>query len=518
MLCVDEWCLLLSIINNCTIRLRRHSEKEGRSSRKLFPFFPLLARTNISQSNMVKVACLGAGYVGGPTCAVLALKAQVQERIAGWNSNELPIYEPGLHEVVMQCRGKTLFFTTDIKKAIQEADIVFVSVQTPTKKTGIGAGVASDLTYIESCARTIAEHSESDKIIVEKSTVPCGTASVIQTILKANNPKGLKYQVLSNPEFLAEGTAIDDLMNPDRVLIGSNTDAGGLEAAQKLKSLYAAWVEPSKIFLVNTWSSELSKLAANAMLAQRVSSVNALSALCEVTGANVSEVTRACGMDQRIGKHFLQASLGFGGSCFQKDIQSLVYISQSLHLNEVADYWRQVMTINDYQKVRFVKRIISRMFDTVTHKKIAVLGFAFKKNTGDTRETAAATVVRLLAQDNANVFVYDPKVKEDSMLFELRQGVSEQEFQQIQKKITHSKSVLEACSGADAVVICTEWDEFKDTNMNYEEVYKVMRKPAFLFDGRLIVNASKLSKIGFQVEVIGSASSQKHDTRFYKEE
>jgi len=441
-----------------------------------------------------------------------------EERIAAWNSNELPIYEPGLHEVVMECRGKTLFFTTEIKKAIREADIVFVSVQTPTKKAGVGAGVASDLQYIESCARTIAEASENDKIIVEKSTVPCGTSSVIQTILKANNPKNLKYQVLSNPEFLAEGTAIADLFNPDRVLIGSHSDEAGLAAAQTLKNIYATWVPSEKIFLVNTWSSELSKLAANAMLAQRVSSVNALSALCEATGANVSEVTRACGMDQRIGKYFLQASLGFGGSCFQKDIQSLVYISQSLHLNEVADYWRQVMVMNDYQKSRFVKRIISRMFDTVTNKKIAILGFAFKKQTGDTRETAAAAVVRALAEDGAYLHVYDPKVKSDTMFWELQQGTTDAQFANIKKRVTLSNSVIEACTNADALAICTEWDDFKDTVLDYTEVYKVMRKPAFLFDGRLIVDAKKLTAIGFTVEVIGTGPSGGHPNRFFKED
>jgi len=473
---------------------------------------------------MVKIACLGAGYVGGPTCAVLALKAQVQvtvvdmsvERIAAWNSNELPIYEPGLHEVVMQCRGKTLFFSTDIKKAIQEADIIFVSVQTPTKRNGIGAGVAVDLQYIESCARTIAEYAEGNKIVVEKSTVPCGTSRVIQTILKANNPRGLKYEVLSNPEFLAEGTAISDLFNPDRVLIGSHTHVEGMAAAQTLKDIYAKWVNPDNIFLVNTWSSELSKLAANAMLAQRVSSVNALSALCEATGANITEVTRACGMDKRIGKHFLQASLGFGGSCFQKDILSLVYICESLHLDEVALYWKQVMIINDYQKLRFVRRIISSLFDTVSAKKIAILGFAFKKETGDTRETAAGTVIRALADDGAFLSVYDPQVKENNMFWELEQGTTEKQFAEIKRRVTLCSSAVEACEGADAVAICTEWDQFKDTVMDYKEIYQVMRKPAFLFDGRLILDAKKMRQIGFKVEVIGTGTGQ--SPKFFQEE
>jgi len=361
-----------------------------------------------------------------------------------------------------------------------------------------------------------SQSAENDKIIVEKSTVPCGTSRVIQTILKANNPKGLKYEVLSNPEFLAEGTAISDLFNPDRVLIGSHTHSEGMAAAQTLRDIYAKWVNPDNIFLVNTWSSELSKLAANAMLAQRVSSVNALSALCEATGANITEVTRACGMDKRIGKHFLQASLGFGGSCFQKDILSLVYICESLHLDEVAQYWKQVMVINDYQKLRFVRRMISSLFDTVSAKKVAILGFAFKKETGDTRETAAGTVIRALAEDGAFLSVYDPQVKENNMFWELEQGITEKQFANIKKRVTFCSSAVEACEGADAVAICTEWDQFKDTAMDYNEIYQVMRKPAFLFDGRLILNAKKMRQIGFKVEVIGTGTGQ--SPKFFQEQ
>nr|CAD1837915.1 unnamed protein product [Ananas comosus var. bracteatus] len=332
---------------------------------------------------MVKICCLGAGYVGGPTMAVIALKCPAIEvvvvdisttRISAWNSDQLPIYEPGLDDVVKQCRGRNLFFSTDIEKHVSEADIIFVSVNTPTKTRGLGAGKAADLTYWESAARMIADVSKSDKIVVEKSTVPVKTAEAIEKILTHNNNKGINFQILSNPEFLAEGTAIQDLFKPDRVLIGGRETPEGRKAVELLKSVYANWVPEDQIITTNLWSAELSKLAANAFLAQRISSVNAISALCEATGADVAEVAYSVGKDSRIGPKFLNASVGFGGSCFQKDILNLVYICECNGLPEVADYWKQVIKINDYQKSRFVNRLVSSMFNTVAGKKIAVLG------------------------------------------------------------------------------------------------------------------------------------------------
>ena len=309
-----------------------------------------------------------------------------EARIAAWNSDDLPIYEPGLDEIVKECRGKNLFFSTNVSDAIKAADMVFVSVNTPTKEYGLGKGCAADVKYIELCARQIAEVSESNKIIIEKSTVPSGTAATLKAVLGANSKPGIEYQILSNPEFLAEGTAIKDLLNPDRVLIGGDETTEGAKATAALSSIYEFWVPKDQILITNTWSSELSKLAANAFLAQRVSSINAMSAICEATGADVQELSKAIGMDSRIGPKFLQASVGFGGSCFQKDILNLVYLAQSLNLPEVADYWRGVITINDYQERRFTRRIIQNLFNTVTGKKLAILGFAFKRDTGDTRE------------------------------------------------------------------------------------------------------------------------------------
>eukprot|EP00877_Chromochloris_zofingiensis_P011538 jgi/Chrzof1/6638/Cz19g03190.t1 len=369
----------------------------------------------------MKIACIGAGYVGGPTMSVIALNCPDievvvldinEERIKAWNSDQLPIYEPGLDEVVKKCRGRNLFFSTDTTKHLGEADIIFVSVNTPTKTSGIGAGRAADLTYWEGAARMIAAVSKSSKIVVEKSTVPVKTAEAIAKVLKRNcTDSEVNFEILSNPEFLAEGTAIQDLQQPDRVLIGGQQTESGIKAIQTLASVYAHWIPQDRIITANLWSAELAKLTANAMLAQRISSVNAISALCEATGADVQQVAYAIGMDSRIGPKFLNASVGFGGSCFQKDILNLCYVCESVGLKEVADYWYQVVSMNDYQKKRFVERVISAMFNTVARKRISIFGFAFKKDTGDTRETPAIDVCRGLIEDCAQVVVYDPKVQ-----------------------------------------------------------------------------------------------------------
>ncbi|MET0262357.1 MAG: UDP-glucose 6-dehydrogenase [Rariglobus sp.] len=451
----------------------------------------------------MKICCIGAGYVGGPTMAVIALRApdiQVTvvdmnaARIAAWNSDTLPIYEPGLDDVVKTARGRNLFFSTDVKANIAAADIIFVSVNTPTKTYGVGAGRAADLRYIESVARTIAEVSTTPKIIVEKSTIPVKTAETIQQILAAN-ASGAKFQVLSNPEFLAEGTAVPDLFNPDRVLIGGERTPEGDEAVATLVSVYARWVPRERIITTNLWSSELSKLVANAFLAQRISSINSISALCEATGADVDEVANAIGKDSRIGAKFLKSSVGFGGSCFQKDILNLVYLCESFGLPEVASYWNGVVSMNDYQKRRFSAKIVRSLFNTVADKRIAVFGFAFKKDTNDTRESAAINVVRDLLSEHANVVVYDPKVPAEEIQTDvLGKG-------QTSPRLTIAASAYEAAEGAHAIAIVTEWDEFK--TLDYTKIFNGMHKPAFLFDGRNIVDLAKLRAIGFRAHGIG---------------
>jgi len=453
-----------------------------------------------------KICCIGAGYVGGPTMATIALKCphiQVtivdmnEARIAAWNSDDLPIYEPGLAEIVKACRGKNLFFSTDVKKGIQEADIIFASVNTPTKVRGMGAGRAADLCYIESVGRTIAEHANGDKIVIEKSTVPVRTAAALERVLSANESATNRFWILSNPEFLAEGTAMKDLDKPDRVLIGGQQTREGLQAVNVLVDIYANWVPTAKILTTNLWSSELSKLVANAMLAQRVSSINSISCLCEQTGADVGEVARAIGADSRIGPKFLNASIGFGGSCFQKDILNLVYICESFGLKEVADYWQQVVDMNEYQKKTFTNRIIKTLFNTVTNKKIAVFGFAFKKDTGDVRETPAITVCHMLMQDGARVHVYDPKVKREDAIREFKYHGMEVD----DKQLIFENSPAEAVQDAHAVVVLTEWDEFK--TYDYADFHKKMLKPAFLFDGRNMLKHTELESIGFEVHTLG---------------
>ncbi|KAL9633950.1 MAG: hypothetical protein Q9164_004388 [Protoblastenia rupestris] len=563
-----------------------------------------------------RICCIGAGYVGGPTCAVIANKVpsvQVdvvdlnEKRIAAWNSSHLPIYEPGLQEMtelprdgIPGKRSSNLFFTTEVKKSIAKADLIFLCVATPTKYTGSGAGRAADLVYVESATRMIAEAAEDDKIVVEKSTVPCKTAHSIREILSEVGKKGVQFDILSNPEFLAEGTAIRNLVEPDRLLIGSLTSERGLRAAASLVDVYAEWVPRERIVTMHLWSSEMAKLAANALLAQRISSINALSAICESTGADIDEVAYAVGLDKRIGPKMLKSSVGFGGSCFRKDVLNLVYIAESLHLPEVAAYWEQVVQMNEYQKERFSKRIVKCLYSTLTDKRVAVLGFAYKKDTGDTRESASIALVNSLVAEQADVRIYDPKVEEDAIWMELKWTAVN--FAETQKRVTICKTAYEACEESHAAIIATEWDEFnnKDTEVHVREVHglavigrspssystgsglqfskgtletspapkkhtngirsapekdmkgmslydnsnvngngtlnnenlnpnspvavakrephkektrldwayvaTIMRRPMFVFDGRNVVDAEKLEKLGFRVESIGKPS------------
>jgi UDPglucose 6-dehydrogenase len=457
------------------------------------------------------ICCIGAGYVGGPTMAVIAqknpdIKVTVVDinaaRIAAWNDKDLdklPIYEPGLDKVVAEARNRNLFFSTDVDAAIEAADMIFISVNTPTKTYGQGKGMAADLKYIELCARQIAKVAKTDKIVVEKSTLPVRTAQAIKSILH-NTGNGVKFQILSNPEFLAEGTAVQDLVAPDRVLIGGEQTKEGLEAIQALVDIYATWVPLENILTTNLWSSELSKLTANAFLAQRVSSINALSELCEVTGADVNEVAIAIGKDSRIGPKFLKASVGFGGSCFQKDILNLVYIAKSYGLNEVADYWEQVIIMNDYQKRRFGSKIIQTLYNTISGKKIAFLGWAFKKDTNDTRESAAIYVADQLMEEQANIAVYDPKVTAQQMQSDLNYLNTRPEGDNA-SQLTAEHDPYQACKDAHAIAVLTEWDEFK--TYDWQKIYDEMKKPAFVFDGRGILDKSSLETIGFQVYAIG---------------
>jgi UDPglucose 6-dehydrogenase len=468
-------------------------------------------------SKISSIACIGAGYVGGPTMAVIAqkcpnIKVTVvdinQERIAAWNDTNpenLPVYEPGLPEVVSEARGRNLFFSTDVESAIRDAQMIFISVNTPTKTYGLGKGMAADLKYVELCARQIAETANEDKIIVEKSTLPVRTAESIRRILEAYKSP-YRFRVLSNPEFLAEGTAVKDLIEADRVLIGSEDDELGKIAEQALVDIYANWIPYERILTTRIWSSELSKLSANAFLAQRVSSINAISALCERTGADVVEVARAIGMDSRIGPKFLKSSVGFGGSCFQKDILNLVYLCRHFNLPEVADYWEQVVKINDYQKHRFAKNIIETLFNTVSGKKIAFLGWAFKKDTNDTRESAAIYVAWELLQDKAEVHIFDPKVSKDQIYRDINKLLAENSPNlKVETEILDSLFVHDnpysALRNAHAIAVLTEWDEF--VTYDWKAIYSDMLKPAFVFDGRNILNANLLHEIGFEYKGIG---------------
>lgn len=454
------------------------------------------------------ICCIGAGYVGGPTCAVIADKCPYitvnvvdlnEARIRSWNEGPLPIHEPGLEEVVQRTRNINLFFSTNVAQAIEAADIIFISVNTPTKTYGKGAGAAADLTAVESAAKAIIMYSRTSKIIVEKSTVPCGTANALAKLFSAREQEcDIKFEIVSNPEFLAEGTAMTDLFFPDRILIGGSPTQSGRIAQQTLGEVYANWVPRERICMTNVWSSELTKLAANAMLAQRVSSINSISAICEKTGADIEEIARVVGMDSRIGSKFLRSGLGFGGSCFLKDILNLCYLAESLHLPEVAEYWRQVIELNNFQRTRFIDTIVSKMFGTVRNKKITIFGYAFKKNTGDTRESPAIHVVGQLLTEGAIVQMYDPLVKAE----QARADLVELGYNQVnQKNFICCNDPYEACEGSSAIVTCTEWDEFRD--YDYQAIYSMMAKPAYIFDGRLVLDTLKLPTYGFQVFSLG---------------
>jgi UDPglucose 6-dehydrogenase len=451
----------------------------------------------------MNITCLGAGYVGGPTMAMIAAKCPDisvtvvdpnAARIAAWNSSQLPVYEPGLDAVVRAARGRNLHFHTDVEAAVRSADIIFVCVGTPTKTYGVGAGRAADLCYIESAARMIAEVSEGPKIIVEKSTIPVRTAATLLEILRSNSKNG-SFEVLSNPEFLAEGTAVADLENPDRILVGGERTPGGEKAVATLVEIYARWVPRENIISTNLCSSDLSKLVANAFLAQRISSINSISALCEATGADVDEVANAIGRDSRIGPKFLKASVGFGGSCFQKDILNLVYLCEHFGLPEVAAYWEGVVKMNNWQKARFARQIVETLFNTVSGKRIAVLGFAFKKDTNDTRESAAIDVVRGLLEENATVVVYDPRVPAE----QIRRDVLGADGSD--PRLVIVSSAVDAAAGAHALAVLTEWVEFR--GLDFAAIHAGMHKPACVFDGRNILPRAELEAQGFKVFAIG---------------
>jgi len=446
------------------------------------------------------IACIGAGYVGGPTMAVIAMKCPQYRvtvadtntsRIAAWLTDALPIYEPGLLEVVQAARGRNLFFTTDIAGAIREAEIIFVSVNTPTKTFGDGAGKAADLQYWEKVAREILREARTDKIVIEKSTLPVKTAQIMETILNAEGGR-LHFEVISNPEFLAEGTAVRDLLHPNRVLIGSRETTRGLIARQEIVDIYANWVPAGRIVTSNVWSAELSKLVANAFLAQRISSINSISALCEKTDANIREVAHAVGMDERIGNRFLNASVGFGGSCFKKDILNLVYICESYGLSEIARYWEAVLTMNEYQEQRFVRTMIREMFNTMVGKRIALFGFAFKADTSDTRESPAIYVGRKLLEEKAVVVITDPRALENARL----------DFAGVDGRIHFAEDPYDAARGAHAVALLTEWELYR--SLSWEDIYQSMEKPAFVFDGRNILDHKRLHEIGFNVYPLGA--------------
>lgn len=446
-----------------------------------------------------KILCIGAGYVGGPTMAMIAYKCPHcrvtvvdinPERIAAWNSDELPIYEPGLDRLIAATRGRNLFFSTDIETGIRENDIIFVSVNTPTKTFGLGAGMAADLQYWEKTARQILEFSESSKIVIEKSTLPVKTALAMERILNCRE-NGVCFDVLSNPEFLAEGTAVRDLEQPDRILIGSRETESGLKAREILMEIYATWVPREKILTSNIWSSELSKLVSNAFLAQRISSINAISALCEKAEADVTEVARAVGMDSRIGARFLNASIGFGGSCFQKDIMNLVYLCRHYGLEEIADYWERVVKINRYQQERFIRNMLGAMFNTLAGKKICLWGFAFKANTGDTRESPAIFIARRLLEERAEIVISDPQALKNAR----------KDLAGLEGHIRYVEDPTLAAKGCHAIAILTEWDIYR--NLDFRKIYETMMQPAFIFDGRNVLDHRCCFTIGFNVYPIG---------------
>ena len=471
------------------------------------------------------ICCIGAGYVGGPTMAVIAYKCpniQVEvvdnneERIQKWNSNdfnELPIYEPGLAKIVKACRGKNLHFSNQVVQGIKKADMIFISVNTPTKKKGIGAGMASDLKWVEACARQVAMYSVGKTIVVEKSTLPVRTAEVIKSILESsqkissNKTSNPRFEVLSNPEFLAEGSAINDLLIPDRVLIGGEDR----EAIESLTEIYRNWVPENKILHTNIWSSELAKLTANAFLAQRISSINSIGALCEATGADVREVARAIGSDSRIGSRFLDSGPGFGGSCFKKDILNLVYLSKYFGLTEVAKFWESVVELNNWHQHRISKLVVEKLFGTVTSKKIVILGFAFKANTNDTRESAAIIICKDLLEEGANLYIHDPKVNATQISKDLNKEAN----QELINLKNNGTSLLEgnwcfindlnkASENADAILILTEWEIY--FKIDWTLVSKKMRNPAWIFDARSVLKDKKIKNNNLNIWRIGDGS------------
>lgn len=446
-----------------------------------------------------KVVCIGAGYVGGPTMTVMAnhcpdYKITVvdisEEKIKAWNSDDLPIFEPGLKERLMKVRGKNLFFSTEVDREIHDADIVFVTVNTPTKTFGEGVGKAVDLQFIEQTARRIRENSDSDKIIIEKSTIPVRAADTLNKILHSDN-NSVRFEILSNPEFMAEGTAISDMEQPDRVLIGSMETESGLKAREELVKIYERWVPRERLITTNLWSSELSKLVANAFLAQRISSINSISALCEATEADVTQVADAVGRDSRIGSKFLLAGVGFGGSCFRKDILNMVYLCEHYGLSEVADFWNQVIKLNDYQMQRFVRRILKAMFNTLVEKKIAVLGFAFKPDTGDTRDAPAIYICKQLIEERAHLSISDPHAISNA----------KKDLQGVDQDVVYEPDPYKAAEGAHAIVLLTEWKEYRD--LDFKRIYDSMKKPAYLFDGRNHLDHQALFDLGFNVYSVG---------------
>jgi UDPglucose 6-dehydrogenase len=447
------------------------------------------------------ILCIGAGYVGGPTMAMIASKCPQykitvvdinEKRIREWESEDPPIYEPGLYDLVKKTRGKNLFFSTEIEKGINESDIIFVSVNTPTKSYGQGAGRAADLQYWERTARQIRANAAMGKIVVEKSTLPVRTAEAMERILNLNQEE-TEFEVISNPEFLSEGTAIRDLEMPDRVLIGSRETESGIKARKEIVEIYANWVPSERIIESNVWSAEISKLTANAFLAQRISSINSISALCEKTEADIDEVAYAVGTDSRIGSKFLKASVGFGGSCFKKDILNLVYICQNYGLNEVADYWESVIKINEWQEARFVKNMLVGMFNTVAGKKIAIFGFSFKANTSDTRESPAIYVAKSLLEEKAMVAISDPRALENA----------KKDLEYFKGGVSFEEDPYRAADGSHAIAILTEWDLYRD--LDYERILRSMATPAFIFDGRNILEHRRLFEMGFNVLALGKS-------------
>jgi len=464
------------------------------------------------------IACIGAGFVGGPTMAVIALKCPEirvtvldsnEHRINLWNNSvdKLPVYEPGLSEIIAEVRNKNLFFSTDIKNTIDQAEMIFMAVNTPTKIEGEGKGYAADLSNIEKCAREISKYSNSDKIVIEKSTLPVRTAEKVKQILNQSNKKN-HFEVLSNPEFLAEGTAINDLFKSDRVLIGGENTESGKKAVKLLVNIYKKWIPRKKIITTNVWSSELTKLVSNAMLAQRISSINSISAICEQTGADIEEVSKATGMDNRIGSKFLKSSVGFGGSCFKKDILNLVYIARHYGLNEVADYWESVVAINTYQTERIANQIIKSINKNKEQSVVAILGWAFKKDTNDSRESASIYLAKKILEQNIKINVYDPQVKESRVIEDLstifqKNNIDEKKIKQLLSNVKFFKNAHDSVINSNVVTICTEWDEF--TELKWDRIYKNMKAPKQLFDGRNLLNKKELDKIGFKTFFIGKS-------------